>query len=94
VVQVILAVAQPIQLPGKLDRSSGQGIARSETATSPATALQTEQVGSSYILLIRRYRVTSGSTLPAKMAPSPTAAATSNRIFISQISLLSPVSRG
>jgi hypothetical protein len=39
-------------------------------------------VGSSYILLIRRYRVTSGSTLPAKMAPSPTAAAASNKIFI------------
>jgi len=48
-------------------------------------------VGSSYILLIRRYRVTSGSTLPAKMAPSPTAAAASNKIFICQVSLLSPV---
>ena len=39
-----------------------------------------------YILLIRRYRVMSGSTLPAKTAPSPTAAATSNRIFIWQVS--------
>jgi hypothetical protein len=28
VVQVILAVAQPIQLAGELDRSSGQGAAR------------------------------------------------------------------
>ena len=43
-----------------------------------------------YILLIRRYRVMSGTTLPAMMAPSPTAAATSNRIFICQVSLLSP----
>lgn len=43
-----------------------------------------------YILLIRRYRVTSGRTLPARMAPSPTAAAASNRIFICQVSLLSP----
>jgi hypothetical protein len=43
-----------------------------------------------YILLIRRYRVTSGTTLPAMMAPSPTAAATSNRIFICQVSLLPP----
>jgi hypothetical protein len=43
-----------------------------------------------YILLIRRYRVTSGTTLPATMAPSPTAAATSNRIFICSVSLLSP----
>ena len=43
-----------------------------------------------YILLIRRYRVTSGSTFPANMAPSPTAAATSNRIFICQVSLLPP----
>jgi hypothetical protein len=48
-------------------------------------------LGSAYILLIRRYRVTSGSTLPAKMAPSPMAAATSNKIFICQVSLLSPV---
>src|SRR4029453_6156513 len=43
-----------------------------------------------YILLIRRYREMSGTTLPAMMAPSPTAAATSNRIFICQVSLLSP----
>ena len=44
-----------------------------------------------YILLIRRYRVTSGTTLPAMMAPSPTAAAISNKIFICQVSLLLPV---
>jgi hypothetical protein len=47
-------------------------------------------VDSAYIRLIRRYRVTSGSTLPAKMAPSPTAAAISNKIFICQVSLYSP----
>jgi hypothetical protein len=43
-----------------------------------------------YILLIRSYPVTSGTTLPAMMAHSPTAAATSNRIFICQVSLLPP----
>ena len=42
--------------------------------------------GFPYILLIRRYRVTSGSTFPASRAPNPTAAATSNRIFIWQVS--------
>jgi hypothetical protein len=46
-------------------------------------------VGIPYILLIRRYRATSGITLLAMMAPSPTAAATSNTIFIFQVSLLS-----
>jgi hypothetical protein len=65
----ILCLLQTDPTPGNLDRSS-------------ATVLQAEQVGSNYILLIRRYRVTSGSTLPAKMAPSPTAAATSTKIFI------------
>src|SRR4029450_6547903 len=48
-------------------------------------------MNTAYILLIRRYRVTSGRTLPARMAPSPTAAATSTKIFICQVSLLSPV---
>jgi hypothetical protein len=48
----------------------------------PLSSSPSLPVGSSYILLIRRYRVTSGSTLPAKMAPSPTAAAASNKIFI------------
>ena len=47
-------------------------------------------VGIPYILLIRRYRVTSGTTFPAMMAPSPTAAAASNKVFICQVSLLSP----
>jgi hypothetical protein len=47
-------------------------------------------VSSSYILLIRRYRVTSGTTLLAMMAPSPTAAASSIKIFICQVSLLTP----
>jgi len=32
----------------------------------------------------------SGITLPAMMAPSPTAAATGNKIFVGQVSLLSP----
>src|SRR5215211_3788586 len=45
-----------------------------------------------YILLIRRYRVTSGTTLLAMMAPSPTAPA-SSKIFICQVSLC-PHQRG
>jgi hypothetical protein len=49
-----------------------------------------DAVSRPYILLIRRYRVMSGRTLPAKMAPSPTAAPTNNRIFISQASLSPP----
>jgi hypothetical protein len=47
-----------------------------------------EGSGVGYILLIRRYRVTSGTTLPAMMAPSPTAAASSNKIFICPVSPL------
>src|SRR5215204_1234766 len=53
-----------------------------------------EGSGVGYILLIRRYRVTSGTTLPAMMAPSPTAAASSNKIFICQVSPLDSHQRG
>jgi AcrR family transcriptional regulator len=49
-------------------------------------------VGIPYIRLIRRYRLMSGTTLPAMIAaPSPTAAAASNRIFICQVSPLVPI---
>jgi AcrR family transcriptional regulator len=67
---------------------------RSKTGSS-ATAGGSEPilpVGSSYIRLIRRYRLTSGTTLPAMMAaPSPTATAASNRIFTCQVSPLVPI---
>src|SRR4029450_12216627 len=49
-------------------------------------------VGIPYIRLIRRYRLTSGTTLPAMMAaPSPTATAASNRIFTCHVSPLVPI---
>jgi hypothetical protein len=82
----------PGRSPGRLVAVAGLiGLVEGLLSQYAAEADQVRaRLNYTYILLIRRYRVTSGTTLPAMMAPSPTAAATSNRIFICQVSLLSP----